>query len=201
MDPGDLEGVAQWVLEQVGFDDPPIDALDLADLLTLTIRYVPGCGGSIRGKMIELGTSTPTRRVHSVVAHECAHHVLASLGMTNDEQHARYLGAALLVPRRALYRQLRAGWDLEALCSVHVNASAELLARRIVEVRQDAGLALYDRGRLRYRIGHRLDVAHERELVSVAHATAEPARIDARTGAWPVVVDGWRRVLVLAAAG
>lgn len=200
MDRGELEGRAESVLSDRGMDDPPVDALDLADLLELTIEYVPGNGARIDGSVIKLGTRTPERRVHFVVAHEIAHHILALLGPLNDEAHANYLGAALLVPRRALIRLLRrVGWDLDTLRCVHVNASAELLARRVIDVRPEGSMALYDFNRFRYRRGLSVH-PRERELAAEAFATGLPVRLDSCTGAWPIFINGYQRVVVLAAA-
>ncbi len=198
MDVFELEGVAAWALEHMGMEEPPVDAVDLAELMELPLEHVPGTGGRLsERRTILLGTGTPIRQVHSTIAHECAHALLDELGLHNGEDEARYLGAALLVPRRALDRQLRAGWDLDALRCVHVNASAELIARRVVDVRTSAGLAIYDGGRCRRRLGV-ASCTHEREMVEEAMATGGPVRMDSLTGAWPVFVGGWRRVLVLA---
>lgn len=180
-------------------DEPPVDALDLADLMKLKIRYVPGLSSSVCGHVIKLGAEIPPRRLHYAVAHECAHHILDALDEENTERNACYLGAALLVPGRALLRQIRRNIDFEGLRCIHVNASAELLARRIVDVKREGSVAFYDKGRFRYRFG--LDQhARESEMAQEAHATGCVVRADAYGTAWPIFVDGWRRVIVLAAS-
>lgn len=196
----ELEGLADWVLDYVGLDEPPVDAFDLHELLDLPpLRWAPGSGGRCdAADQITVGTSTPIRRLHSVIAHECAHSLLRRFRMRNDERNASYLGAALLVPRRALDRQLRTGWNLEALRACHINASAELLARRVRDVRRHASVAIYDRGTLRQRFGARH--ADESRLADAAARTHSPVRLDDLTGAWPVVTDGWARVIVLTAS-
>jgi hypothetical protein len=198
----DLEGLAEYVLQRTGCDDPPVDAFDLADLCRLKIRYVPGRDAKIEGRIIKLGGDESIRhtRVHGRIAHEIAHYVLARFKHPNTEPNARYLGAALLVPRRPLDRQLRRGWDLHALMARHLNASAELLARRIVDLRSNASLAIYDEGRFRYRVGHRdLKPSNESELAAEALETRSAIRVDDLTGAWPICDATHRRVLVLAA--
>jgi hypothetical protein len=142
---------------------------------------------------------TRISRIHGVLGHELAHELFARFKMEQSERAANYLGAALLVPRRSLDRDLRAGWDLEQLRCKHIYASAELLARRIVDVRE-AGLAIYDQGRFRYRTGvTRMDLRRERAMVNEALHTGAPVREDALSGAWPVFDGCHRRVLVLAA--
>jgi len=191
----ELEGLAAWAHGEIG-GAGPIDAFDLLDALDVPLVYEPGSGGRRAGGRIYVGTNVG-RRLHSVIAHECAHEMLARFGPANTERNARRLAAMLLVPRRVLDRQLRAGWDLHGLMAFHVNASAELLARRITEIRA-ARLAIYDAGRLRYRIGGPL--REERALVDEALATERPVRVDDLTGAWPMLSGHWRRVLVLGAA-
>lgn len=195
MSPEELEGLAAWAHDHAWLCSP-IDAFDLAAWLECEVRYESGAGGRRSGGFFWIGTRVSVRRLHSVIAHECAHEILARYA-TDDERSARYLGAALLVPRRALDRQLRAGWDLERLMAEHVNASAELIARRVTEVRR-ASLAVYDQGRFRYRTGTATPLAIERELVEEALATLRPVRIDDLRGAWPVVAGERCRVLVLA---
>lgn len=193
---GDLEGTARWFHEETGIDSP-VDAFDVADALDLRIEHIHGTGGRWEPGRVVLGRSTPARKTHSVLVHECAHELLHRVRTVNDERSARYLAAAILVPRRALDRQLRAGWDLHRLMAFHTNASAELLARRITDVRS-AHLAVYDHGRLRYRVGPAKPLATELALVAQALSTSAPVRVDDCSGAWPVFDGQWRRVLVLA---
>lgn len=191
----DLEGVARSVLERAGFDDVPVDAFDLAAELGLPVKWVPGAHGYRIGPRLFVPTNARLARIHGVLAHEIAHVLLDQHGISQSERAACYLGAALLVPRRLLARQLRAGWDLHGLMALHANASAELLGRRIVDV-QDASFAVYDAGRLRYRIGRHDE--RERSLVERALSTGEPERLDDLHGAWPIIDGRWRRVIVLA---
>jgi hypothetical protein len=200
-DPGELEGVARDVHEKHGFDDPPVDAFDLADALEAEIEWVDGHKAWRFQRRIYLprGTHRPAR-IHSFIVHELAHILLDDYGIEQSERAARYLGAALLVSRRTLDRQLRRGWDLWELMGLHVNASGELLARRITDVRE-ASLSVYDNGRFRYRVGHRgIKPTLERELVAEALESRSAVRLDDLSGAWPLIDGDWYRVLVLHAA-
>lgn len=180
-------------------DDPPVDAIELADLLRLKVKWSRLRGGRNEADTIHVHPESRITRIHGLICHEIAHVLLDRYGLSQSEKAANYLGAALLVPRRVLDRQLRAGWDLEALRCSHIYASAELLARRIVDVRS-ASLAIYDEGRFRYRVGHRdLKPDNEQELAAEALATRTAIRVDDLTGAWPICDATHRRVLVLAA--
>lgn len=199
MDREELEGVARATLEKHGFDDPPVDAFDLAHEMKIGIEWENGDGEAWRvRRTIHIPRAPRRARIHGLITHEIAHIVLDEHRIDQSEPAARYLGAALLVPRRALDRQLRAGWDLRRLLALHVNASAELLARRIVDVRH-AALAIYDQGRLRSRVGHEsMCRTLERDLAAEALATGAAVRVDDLTGAWPIFDGARRRVLVLA---
>lgn len=197
MDACELEGVARWLLEETGVSSP-VDAFDLIDVLEMKLEHEHGPRSWWTPGVVHLGLDTPTKQVHSKIAHECAHELLHRCRIANIERNARYLGAALLVPRTTLDRQLRAGWDLDRLLAYHVNASAELLARRITDIRR-ASLAVYDRGRFRYRVGSATPLGIERALVQQALDSRAPVRVDDLNGAWPVFDGDFDRVLVLAA--
>lgn len=196
MDVRDLEGVARAELERAGFDDTPVDALDLAHELGIAVEWMPGANAYRFMRRAFIPAGARISRIHGLLTHEIAHILLEQHGLVNDERSANYLGAALLVSRRVLDRQLRDGWDLHALMAYHLNASAELLARRITDIRR-ASLAIYDAGRFRYRVGCATPLAIERQLVDEALATERPVRVDDLTGAWPMIDGRWRRVLVL----
>lgn len=197
MDAGELEGVARFELERVGFDDGPVDAFDLAHELRIPVEWTAGSIALRIGERAIVPASVRPARLHGLLTHEIAHILLARYGLPNTERNARYLGAALLVSRRILDRQLRAGWNLHELMAYHVNASAELLARRIMDLRHGS-LAIYDGGRLHYRIGRA--APRERALVDEVLEHECAVRVDDLHGAWPVMDGRWRRVIVLAAA-
>jgi len=199
MDVRELEGIAAYILGETGLDDPPVDAIELAGLLGVEVRWGPRGRNLCRGMQVVVGAEARVARIHGSICHELAHILIDRFGLRQSERAANYLAAALLVPRRALDRELRDGWDLERLRCKHIYASAELLARRIVDIRS-AALSVYDQGRFRYRAGPPgLPIERERSLVDAALERGAPVREDALTGAWPVIDGHFRRVLVLAA--
>jgi hypothetical protein len=197
MDRLELEGIARTTLEKYGFDDPPVDAFDLAHEMEIPVEWEDGRDAWRFRRTVHIGRAPRRTRIHGLITHEIAHILLDEYRIRQSERAANYLGAALLVPRRALDRQLRAGWDLDRLRCIHLNASAELLARRICDVRQ-ARFSVWDSERLHYRIGS----AHESEraLVDAAFRSGEAQRANDLDGAWPIFDGSWRRVIVLAAA-
>ncbi len=194
----ELEGIARVTLERYGFDDPPVDAFDLAGEMKFGIEWMDGAAPAWRFKRtIHIPRAPRPTRIHSQICHEIAHALLDEYRVAQSERAARYLGAALLVPWRALDRGLRVGWNLRVLMARHLNASAELIARRVVDMRH-ARFSVFDAGKLRYRIGE----AHEseREMVAEVAASGAAVRLDDLTGAWPINDGRWQRVIVLAAA-
>lgn len=131
-----LEDLAEQVIAESALPIP-IDALALAQ--SLNLRVVKGpipTAATVPGQeLIIYSEEARQRRIHGLVSHEIAEFLIATYGLPDAEVWANYLGAALLVPRFALLRDLDThGVDLPALMQVHVNASSTLLARRIVEL-------------------------------------------------------------------
>lgn len=188
-----LEGIAQELLD-VALMEAPVDAMELAACCGLEVRL-----SEIRDALLYDGTIYVSRRarisrIHLLVAHELGHWALARAAQADSERDADYLAGALLVPRRALERDLRSGWDLDALRAMHVHAPASTIATRIAQVRE-ATAAIYDQGRLSRRVGPEL--ASERELVARVLGEERAVRVDATTGAWPVIEGRSRRVIVV----
>lgn len=179
----------------------PVDAFDMAHDLKIKIDWTKGARAERCRNRILLPLEQRITRTHGLVAHELAHILLDAHGVPQSEEAACYLGAALLAPRRWIDRQLRAGWDLYGLMARNPNASAELLARRVLDLRSSAALTIYDAGRVAKRIGDRDAMPeNERALVDEVLGTGSPVRIDDLTGAWPVFSHGHRRVVVLSSA-
>lgn len=190
-----LEGIAAELLE-AALVEPPLDAIELAASCGLEVRFSEVRDAVLFGQTIYVSRRARLSRAHLLVAHELGHWALARAGQADREADADYLAAALLVPRRALERDLRDGWDLDALRAVHVHAPASTIATRIAQLR-DATAAIYDEGRLRRRVGPEL--VGERELVDEALVRERAVRLDATTGAWPVIDGRSRRVIVVGA--
>jgi hypothetical protein len=186
-----MEGIALDVHRRYGFDDC-IDAFDLAGELGLSIRWDNARTSWRGGRALYIPARARIVEAHEGVAHETAHFLIDEYGAPQNEPNARRLAAALLAPRRAIDRELRRGWNLHRVMAQHPNASAELLGRRMHELRHGSGFAVWERAVLRYRRGPA--APEERALVAAAMAGA-PARRDDLTGAWPIGERG--RVLVL----
>lgn len=200
------EGVARAVHDATGID-APVDAFVLARACGL--RVVPGGRGGAsldRGDVLYDIAARPVRQ-HGLIAHEVAHHVLRLHGELDPEPAANYVAGALMLPRRTFDRDLRAtAWNLDALRAKHLNCSAEMIARRIVELR-DAVVTILDHGKVRTRIYSpwlgtperlRRITPLERELVDAALATGEAQRADELLAAYPLLDGSWRRVIVVA---
>lgn len=147
------EGIAADVLEATGCDDPPVDAFELADLCGLSIAPSGRQGAFRRGDSIFLDLKARTVRQHGLVAHELGHWSLERADEHDTEVAARYLAGAFLLPRIAFERDLgQTEWDLRRLRLRHPNASAEMIARRIVNLR-DAVTSIWDDGKMARRWG------------------------------------------------
>lgn len=183
-----------------GYEDAPVDAIELAACCGLDVVLSDVRESVLLGETIFVPRRARLSRVHGLIAHELGHWSLARVRQPDDERDASYLAGALLVPWADLTRELRRGWDLDALRARHVHASAEMIARRIAQLR-DAGVAIYDEGRLRMRAGRRdLAAPNERALVDEVLRERAPVRVDDLTGAWPVIDGARERVVVIASA-
>ncbi len=205
-DAGAWEGVAFAVLSETGVD-APVDAFELADCCGL--RMEPGARGTacLAGETVRYDITARLVRQHGMIAHETAHYVLRLHAVDDTEEAARYTAGALMLPRAAFDRDLRAtAWDLERLCALHPNASAEMTARRITQLR-DAVVSVLDQGKLRARVASpwieqprpRL-TAIERELADAALESGEVRRANDLLAAYPLFDGPHRRVIVVAEA-
>jgi len=187
--------------------EPPIDAFALARAAGLEVRLFLG-GGAVLDAVagaIYVPARARLERQHGQVAHELGHWLLARAGEPDDELAARYLAGALLVPREALDRDLRArGWSLRALRERHPHASLELLARRVTQVRP-ATVTVVDQGRVTARAASPWlrppgpAAPWEVELAADAVVQGIELLTDRPAVAAPAVADGWRRAVVVAA--
>lgn len=208
MDVQTWEGIAREALEST-CACAPVDAFALADALGLTVRSWPGHGALLDydGASVFL-TTRPTRptRQHGLVAHELGHFLLREHREPDDEMAARYLAGALLVPREELDRDLRrVGMSILALREKHANASHEMIARRITQLRS-AIVTVVDNGIVTARAASpwlpkpRLEApAWEMELARAAVEQGEELR-HGQTVATPAITGARRRALVVARA-
>lgn len=176
-----MEGIALDVHRRYGFTDR-VDAFDLAGELGLSIKWDAAAEAWRGGRTLYIPSRSRPVEAHESIGHETAHVLLDRYGAQQSEPNARRLGAALIAPRAAIDRELRHGWNLHRVMAQHPNASAELLARRVHELRARSGVAVFRRERLRYRRGA---AARDEESLVASALLGSPHRRDDLTGAWP----------------
>jgi len=200
-----IEGLAEATLADVGLEDEDVvDAEEVAALHGYWLEPVTGGRAWIDGARIYVPTAVRDTRRNRLVAHELAHALLvAHLGHDeNNERNADALAARVIMPRRPLIRSLRVvGWDLLKLRARHTLVSAELIARRIAEVRE-ATVTIVDDGRVHSRVASPwLPVPGgmtklERECLAEARESSE--RVERGwCSATPIVEGERRRVIVI----
>ncbi len=127
----------------------------------------------------------------------------------DSERGAQYVAGAVLVPGRELSPSLKLDWSIGRLQSIHKNASAEVIAHRIVQMRErDAVAAIFDNGRLKKRIASpwlpdpmakrlkKLDALEQRLIDRALETGAEVC--DGLACAYPILDEpGHRRVVVV----
>ncbi len=207
MRPSIWEGVAESVWRATGSPEPPQDAFKLAECCGLRTRPWGRGWAVLEGDLIRYPARVRPTRQHGLVAHEVAHWALDWAEESQSEQAARWVGGALMLPREPFNADLaETRWDLEALQSKHLNCSAELIARRIVQLR-DAVATVLDQGRVRARVAspwlgdrfRRLS-RWERELADRALETEQTQRPEELVWAVPVIDGPHRRVVLVAEA-
>lgn len=201
------EGVARNALEEARAT-PPVSAFWLARAHGFEVRPWASAGARLderEGVIYVTPRARPQRR-HGLVAHELGHHLLRLEHRLEDsEDGARYLTGALLLPREPFGRDLtRTAWSLHRLRAIHVNASAQAIVARIVQVR-DAVATVIDRGRVTMRVASpwledprlRRVSRWERELATRALEQREEVRGDELCYAVPLVDGAHQRVVVV----
>lgn len=105
------------------------------------------------GSTVFLPRKIRLERQHGLAAHEIGHFLLATAGMENSEDNARFMAGALVLSREDFADDvIRAKWDLHRLKTWHPNASFEMLARRLAQVER-ARVEIVDAGRRRVVVG------------------------------------------------
>lgn len=202
------EGVADELLTETGWDEPPVDAYDLAACCGVRVVDVKGPGAALHRDTIFVDRRARLVRRHGHIAHELGHWALRRGGEDDTEAGARYLAGALMLPRRAFDRDLAESWAMERLRARHLNASVEMIARRIVALREGVA-TIFDNGTLKRRVvspwvAGRFPKAtsFERHLAAQCLASGTTVEIDSMLYAVPVfdLEAGWRRVVVVAEA-
>ncbi len=196
LDVEDLEGIAREAWEATG-EELPVDAFRLARACGFAVEGWTRAQGAIRGTTIRYPIGARETRQHGTVAHELGHALLDYHRVdSRDEDAARYLAGALLLPRRPFARDLTAtDWDLFALRARHPNASAEMIVVRMTQV-SEATAWVWDAAKLARRYGLEADDAEAIPVVERVLSLEEPV-VEGPVLAWPVFDGRWRRVLVV----
>jgi len=173
-----LDAVAAGVLDVAGMPAPPIDAVELARALGLTLAWDTGQSG--RGRLVRLSgfagrkpcgsillRPEPRReRLQWATAHEigeaCACQIFDHLGVDPREAPsgaremvANQLAGRLLLPRDPFVADGRTmGWDLFELKTRYSTASHELIARRMLDFEWPIIITVFDHGRRTWRNGN-----------------------------------------------
>lgn len=172
---GTLDDFAAELLAAAEIEQPPVDALVLAERLRLTVALDEGL--TTRARYLRLAVpnsaalqpsiliqpdSRPERRQWAV-AHEIgehlAHEIFARCGFdpaaesqSAREQVANALAGRLLVPAEwFLSCAALNDWDLFELKRHFSTASHELIARRMLDAPVPAVITLFDQGRMTWR--------------------------------------------------
>jgi hypothetical protein len=173
-----LDAVAAEMLARHPAPQEPIDALELARVLGLTIAWDERQAGRARTARLSAHAGGGTQasillrpeprpeRLQWAVAHEigelCAHRVFEHLGVDPREAPAgaRETVANAFAPRILLPRDTFAaacretGWDLVALKARFPAASHELIARRMLDFAEGVIITIFDHGRRTFRRGN-----------------------------------------------
>jgi Zn-dependent peptidase ImmA (M78 family) len=193
------EGIAADLGSEIGCNDPPVDAFEIADQCELTIEPadVPTAEIDHDRRVIKLNVQMRRERQHMSVAHEVGHFALVRAGLHNDCPGARYIAGALMMPWAPFDRDLtRTAWAMEALRAAHPNASATAIAVRISQLRDAVVTILDPRGRRKHwRITSpwivdprlRRVTAWERELARLAYEQRAEVRGDQLCYACPLI--------------
>ncbi len=199
------EGVARAVHDASGAS-APVNAFHLARACGLDLIPVIGGGASLIDDQIRFNSAARPTRQHGLIAHEVAHWALRWCHEDDNERAARFTAGALMLPRSDFDRDLRdTAWDLDKLRARHPNASAEMIARRVVELR-DACVAIFDGGKQRSRIvspwlpeSYAKTTRFEREAAAACLESGAVVR-EGLCAAFPVFDGDYKRVIVVCEA-
>lgn len=218
-----IDEVVAGLLEACRMATPPVDALRLARGLGVVVALDASQPGRARQKILQgqrsifLRPEDRPERLQWAAAHELgeihAERIFAAAHWSGDdvpprlrEQVANLFASRLLLPQPTFDDDARqCDFDLFELKELYRTASHELIARRLLDLRPDALLTIFDQGQLTTRMnGFGRSSAPllpvERECLNTAHAEARPAQSESaevRVRCWPVHEPGWQREILL----
>ena len=214
------EQEARALLEQVGINNPPVDAYLVADKLGLTIQIDPllKTRGYSRTRWdlgtIIVGSKNPNKseRKQFTIAHEIGEVSLKGrVEGAHLEEACNLIAVNLLLPRGWFKRDAEAsGWDLLELKKTYSTASHELIAFRMLEFRSMI-ITIFDNGRLyrrksSYPFPVKPSYPLERQCLKDVTTRGEkiflkgewqghsPQKISVM--GWPVFREDWKRVIL-----
>jgi hypothetical protein len=200
---GACEQTARRVHSETGIT-APVDALELATACGLALQPKRG-KAKLRGEVIYFDPTARAVRQQGQIAHETAHYLLRLHAIEDSERAVGYMAGALMLPQAAYARDIdRTAWDLEQLAKLHPNASGQMLAMRIGDLRE-AVVTVLDQGQVTTRIAspwlppapERM-ARVERELADKALASGTVQRANDLLAAYPLIDGPHRRVIVVA---
>lgn len=208
----DVEGLAAELLDEGGFGDCPDPWKLIASFGARVVRARPGERPHAERRVdggwdLVVHANERPERVAATAVHELAHPLLVKADLTNDEAHAWRLTGALMLPRAAFLRRVRAcGGQVERVAAAYPHVSHEMLARRIVDLGEGRILHVWDvePAENHYRVVSPGWRWHLRQPTPIEHETMTTA-LEARAAvelvggvrAWCVQDAPWLRVLCL----
>ena len=215
-----IDDLVSEVLETAGAISPPIDALDVARRLGVTIAFdgrqaTRGRHKRLAGRpSIFLKPDDRQERLQWATAHELgeflAWRIAEQAGeedLADDarERIANAFAARLLLPAKWFVDDAREhACDLVALKAIYATASYELIAYRTLDLGQPAIVSVFDQGELVRRRWNGQGVVprlHAVERACQHEANASGVLCERRESAleiraWPIHEAGWKREIV-----
>ncbi len=150
---GAWEAAALALRREFCLSDPPVDAFEIAEVCGLKVVPSLQRRASLSPQAeLQYPTSEYRVRQQSIVAHQLGHWTLRWSGNDDSIKGAYWVTGALMLPKLHFDRDLRTtSWDLRVLRAKHLNVSVEMIARRIVQLR-DAVVTVFDHGRVKARV-------------------------------------------------
>lgn len=218
-----LDQTADRLRNELRLVEPPFDALRAIRMLGIRLAFDQAQSTRGRRKVLAgqqaifLRPEERPERLQWAAAHElgevCAFQVFEAADWTGTdipvrlrEQVANLFAARFLLPTAEFAADCRTSdFDLPRLKEIYSTASHELIARRMLDLRPDAILTIFDQGRCTarfngfdQRVGRLLQTEQSCWELSARDGTPLVLEQDGVTiRVWPIHEPGWRRELML----